>query len=148
MPSSSATHQLLPGRWHGDPARTAVGFRVEGGRAAAHGRFEGARVELVVGDELELRGTARPGMAFTSTAVRHDAGHLELDGRLTANGRTLAVVALGTLERLAPGAARIRLETRVDRRQFGLGGRGGASGHEVLVHADLHLIHQEPSCTR
>jgi polyisoprenoid-binding protein YceI len=91
-----------------------------------------------------------PELRFESTLVRRDGARVELDGLLTIKGRTLPVAAAGTV--IDPhedpfGSLRmgLELETRIDRRQFGLEWnkplpKGGfALGDEVTLQVDLQF---------
>jgi polyisoprenoid-binding protein YceI len=66
-----------------------------------------------------------PELSFESTLVRRAGSLVELDGLLTIKGRTLPVTAAGTVVDTHEdpfGSMRmcLELETRIDRRQFGL----------------------------
>jgi polyisoprenoid-binding protein YceI len=91
-----------------------------------------------------------PELRFESTALRRDGELVEVDGLLTIKGRTLPVAAVGTVVDAHEdpfGTVRmgLELETRVDRRQFGLEWnmplpKGGfALGNEVALQASLEL---------
>jgi polyisoprenoid-binding protein YceI len=88
-----------------------------------------------------------PELLFRSGAIHRRGAHVELDGRLTIRRCTLAVAAVGTVED-APngrrGRIRLRLQTRVDRRQFGFDWppsqhSAPAPATEVCIQADLAL---------
>jgi polyisoprenoid-binding protein YceI len=161
--------------WISDRAGSTVGFSIDhrtGVLAARFERFEvcadaplgdgahlGGFVEsgsLVVGDPglaafalspALLDAVRHPRMAFASTAVRRADALVELAGTLSVKGRALAVVAMGTVAG-DEGSDRLRLEleTRIDRRQFGLdwdertADGGWSFGHEVRVFAHLQFV--------
>ncbi len=92
-----------------------------------------------------------PELRFESTQVRRDGGLVELDGLLTIKGRTLPVVVTGTVidahgDPFGSMRMGLELETRFDRRQFGLEWnmplpKGGvALGNEVTITVHLELI--------
>ena len=91
-----------------------------------------------------------PELRFESTEVRREGALVELDGLLTIKGRTLPVAAAGTVIDAHEdpfGSVRmcLELETRIDRRQFGLEWnkplpKGGfALGDEVTLEAGLQF---------
>jgi polyisoprenoid-binding protein YceI len=91
-----------------------------------------------------------PELRFESTLVRRAGSMVELDGLLTIKGRTLPVAVAGTVVDAHEdpfGSVRmgLELETRIDRRQFGLEWnkplpKGGvALGDEVTLQVDLQL---------
>jgi polyisoprenoid-binding protein YceI len=92
-----------------------------------------------------------PQLRFESTQIRRDGALVELDGLLTIKGRTLAVAVAGAIidahEDPFGGSMRmgLELETRIDRRQFGLEWnkplpKGGyALGDEVKIEAGLQF---------
>jgi polyisoprenoid-binding protein YceI len=93
-----------------------------------------------------------PEIRFESTALHTDGeGNLVADGELTVRGRTMAVEAKGEFVHIAEdisGSARIgvRLETTIDRREFGLDWnaplpKGGfALGNDVKLVVALELV--------
>ena len=93
-----------------------------------------------------------PEIRFESTAIRTDGdGRFVTEGELTVRGHTKAVEAHGELAHIAAdisGSARIglRLETTVDRREFGLEWnaplpKGGfALGNDVKLVVALELV--------
>ena len=91
-----------------------------------------------------------PELRFESTLVRRDGALVELDGLLTIKGRTLPVAVAGTVVDAHEdpfGSLRmcLELETRIDRRQFGLEWNkllptgGFALGDEVTLQVDLQF---------
>ena len=91
-----------------------------------------------------------PQLRFESTLVRRAGSLVELDGLLTIKGRTLPVAVAGTFVDVHEdpfGSTRIslELETRIDRRQFGLEWnkplpKGGlALGDEVTLEVALQF---------
>jgi polyisoprenoid-binding protein YceI len=91
-----------------------------------------------------------PELRFESTLVRRAGSVVELEGLLTIKGRTLPVAAGGTVIDAHEdpfGGVRmcLELETRIDRRQFGLEWnkplpKGGfALGDEVMLQVDLQF---------
>jgi polyisoprenoid-binding protein YceI len=88
-----------------------------------------------------------PDVLFRSGAIQRRGAHIELDGALTIKRCTLAVVAVGTVDDDSVGRRgriRLRLETRVDRRQFGIDWPPHrcpaiAPATEVCIQADLVL---------
>ena len=89
-----------------------------------------------------------PELRFASTQVRRDGALVELDGLLTIKGRTLPVAVTGTVTDAhgdPSGSLQMgmELETRIDRRQFGLEWNkllptgGFALGDEVTLQVDL-----------
>lgn len=95
-------------------------------------------------------GEQYPELRFESTLIRRDGALVELDGLLTIKGRTLAVAVAGTVIDAHEdpfGSLRmgLELETRIDRRQFGLEWnkplpKGGfALGDEVKLEVNLQF---------
>ncbi|MCA1699498.1 MAG: YceI family protein [Actinobacteria bacterium] len=91
-----------------------------------------------------------PELRFESTLVRRAGALVELDGLLTIKGQTLPVTVAGTVIDAHEdpfGSVRmcLELETRIDRRQFGLEWnkalpKGGfALGDEVTLQVDLQF---------
>jgi polyisoprenoid-binding protein YceI len=91
-----------------------------------------------------------PELRFESTVVRRDGALVELDGLLTIRGRTLPVAVAGSVIDAHEdpfGSMRmcLELETRIDRRQFGLEWnkplpKGGfALGDEVKIEVGLQF---------
>jgi polyisoprenoid-binding protein YceI len=92
-----------------------------------------------------------PELSFRSTAIRADGDELSVAGELTIKGTTRAVEARGGIgrpvvdpygnERLA-----MRLETVIDRTEFGIGwqmelpGGGFAVGNDVRLLVSLELV--------
>jgi polyisoprenoid-binding protein YceI len=175
--------QLPTGLWLADPTASNVGFSVHhplaGAFRAVFTRFV-ARLAVAADGQAALTGAVRadslaiadshlasalaapafldtgrhPELRFGSTAIRRVQRHLELDGRLSIKGRTLAIAAVGTFDdAVGLAAIGLELETRVDRRQFGLDGRlpraygGWASAHEVRIEIDLALIRRAASAS-
>lgn len=162
---------LPPGRWRSDAATSTVGFSVAHLGTIFSATFEcfDVRLDAAPGVEAALTGTVaagslraddpalaelarspalldagrHPELSFVATDVARAGEHLELDGRLTIKRRTLAVTALGTLHHPHPSdGLRLQLETRIDRRQFGLewAHAGAVLGTEVRLVVDLRLI--------
>jgi polyisoprenoid-binding protein YceI len=95
-------------------------------------------------------GEQHPELRFESTQIRREGALVELDGLLTIKGRTLPVAVAGTVVDAHEdpfGSMRmcLELETRIDRRQFGLEWnkplpKGGyALGDEVKLEAGLQF---------
>jgi polyisoprenoid-binding protein YceI len=91
-----------------------------------------------------------PELRFESTLLRRDGATVELEGLLTIKGHTLPITAIGTVSDPhddPSGSAHmgLELETRIDRRQFGLEWnmalpKGGcALGNEVKLQVSLAL---------
>jgi polyisoprenoid-binding protein YceI len=176
----SANNTQLPvGAWVVDRVHSTVGFSVKFmGLSTFRSRFEDFGGSLTVEEDgsMRLAGTARatsiavgdsefaahlaapaffdseqfPELRFESTLVRRDGSVVELEGLLTIKGRTLRVVAGGTVIDAHEdpfGGVRmcLELETRIDRRQFGLEWnkplpKGGfALGDEVTLEVDLQF---------
>ncbi|HEX8104394.1 MAG TPA: YceI family protein [Solirubrobacteraceae bacterium] len=172
--------RLPTGRWDSDPAASSVGFSIaagDGTLAAAFTRFR-AQLDVAPSGDAVLTGTAaagslavadrrlavlvatppfldaarHPELSFASTAIVRDGERVELDGRLTIKGRTLTVTATGRLDESAGlHELRLALQTRLDRRQFGLDWPGGAGddagaglGTEARLRVDLRLRRTEP----
>jgi polyisoprenoid-binding protein YceI len=178
--TTAATTQLPTGVWHADHVHSDVGFTVRHmGVNLFRGRFEAfdgtlevdadgaaALAGTVEADSIVVRHPAlaehlrgedffhvdvHPRLRFTSTALRRDGSHLELDGDLEIRGVTRSVTATGTVagpDEDPWGATRlgIALRTTIDRRQFGLEwnlplpGGGLALGHEVTLLVGLELV--------
>jgi polyisoprenoid-binding protein YceI len=176
----SANDTRLPvGAWIVDRVHSTVGFSVKFMAVSTfRSRFDDFGASLTVEEDgsTRLAGTACatsiavgdpefaahltapvffdseqfPELQFESTLVRRAGSRVELDGLLTIKGRTLPVVAAGTV--IDPhedpfGSVRmcLELETRIDRRQFGLEWnkrlpKGGfALGDEVTLQVDLQF---------
>ena len=143
-----------PGIWIADPVHSSVGFAVRHMSLSTYRRrFDDFEATLRVDDvdqpvltgrgRLELRGARE--VSFQSRDVRRSGAHLELDGVLTIDGRSLLVAACGTFAapwRDPSGATRLglQMQTRVDRRQFGLDLDDPLFDHEVVLEADLQLV--------
>lgn len=91
-----------------------------------------------------------PELRFESTLIRRAGSLVELDGLLTIKGRTLPVAVAGTVidaheDPFGSMRMGLELETRIDRRQFGLEWnkplpKGGfALGDEVRLEAGLQF---------
>lgn len=89
-----------------------------------------------------------PELRFESTLVSRDGASIEVDGLLSIKDRTLPIIAVGTVADAQEDPSGnlhmgLQLQTRVDRRQFGLEWnmalpKGGlALGDEVTIHASL-----------
>jgi len=91
-----------------------------------------------------------PELTFESTLLRRHGATVELEGLLTIKGRTLPITAVGSMSEPHDDPAGnahlgLELQTRIDRRQFGLEWnmalpKGGfALGNEVTLHVSLAL---------
>jgi polyisoprenoid-binding protein YceI len=149
-------HETLRARFERFDARLTV---TSAGAATLVGS---ARAASVVTDDRALRAflaspfvfdaRRHPELLFRSGAIQRRGAHVELDGRLTIKHCTLAVAAVGTVDDAANargGRIRLRLETRVDRRQFGFDWpsprrSAPAPETEVCIQADLALRRADP----
>jgi polyisoprenoid-binding protein YceI len=176
----SANDTRLPvGTWVVDRVHSTVGFSVKFMAVSTfRSRFDDFAASLTVEEDGSARLTGRaraasiavgdpefaahlaapvffdseefPELRFESTLVRRAGSRVELDGLLTIKGRTLPVVAAGTVIDAHEdpfGSVRmcLELETCVDRRQFGMAWnkplpKGGfALGDEVTLQVDLQF---------
>jgi polyisoprenoid-binding protein YceI len=147
--SESRPRRLLPeGRWRVDPERSHVAFGVRKlGAGTVRGRFSGARGELVVaGAHASAAGSVRvdgiatgsderdahlraaaffdagtyPEIAFASSSiVTGEDGTCRIRGDLTIRDRACEVEFTGGLSG-TPGEPALRVQTEIDRRDFGL----------------------------
>jgi polyisoprenoid-binding protein YceI len=169
---------VLPnGHWVTDHARSAISFSVGDRDDTVRAHFErfdarltvtstGAATLVVTAGAASVAADDRglsaflaspfvfdaqhhPELHFRSRAIQRRGAHVELDGRLTIRRCTLAIAAVGTVQHTPDGRIRLRLETRVDRRQFGFDWppprrRAPAPGTEVCIRADLALRRADP----
>lgn len=91
-----------------------------------------------------------PELRFESTLLRRDGANVEVEGLLTIKGRELPVIAIGAItepqdDPSGNACMGLELETRIDRRQFGLEWNmtlpkgGQALGDEVTLRVSLTL---------
>jgi polyisoprenoid-binding protein YceI len=164
------------GTWSADTAHSAVGFVVSYLAGTIQGSFSdfdavyhdgalrgAARVasvrvaEPTVGSYLRsadlLDAERYPEIIFESTDVRRDGDRLTIAGTLTMKGHTEPVEIVGAIADRTAGRSgldgmRIKLETKLDRKKFGISWKNPlpsgdqALANEVTLIADLHMFNR------
>jgi polyisoprenoid-binding protein YceI len=174
--STTLTEAGPAGTWSADIAHSAVGFVVEYLAGTIQGSFSdfdavyhdgalrgAARVASVCVGEPTVGSYVRsadlldaeryPEIIFESTDVRRDGDRLTIHGTLTMKGHTEPVEIVGAItDRTAEGSGqdqmRIKLETKLDRKRFGISWKNPlpsgdrALANEVTLIADLHMFNR------
>jgi polyisoprenoid-binding protein YceI len=173
--SETETRTALPtGTWKLDPVHSTIGFAVKHNVVAtfrgSFGEVSGAlgpeglegiaKVESIAIDEPNLKGhllspeffdaDRHPELSFRSRDVRVDGDRAEVDGEITIKGVTKPILLTGSV--VGPiedgyGGSRLglELETKVDRREFGLDwnaplpGGGFMLANDVTIRGELEL---------
>jgi polyisoprenoid-binding protein YceI len=174
---STTIEQIPAGTYAVDPVHSTVGFGVKyNGLATFRSTFDTfdaaydngvltgtAQVDSIQIDEPNFKGhllsaeffdaEQTPTVTFRSTEIRPAAdGTVEVDGELTIRGATKPVTATGNYASGADpyGNERVafELQTKVDRREFGLNWQnqlpsgGDAVAWDVTLTVDLQLVKQ------
>jgi polyisoprenoid-binding protein YceI len=174
---TTTIEQLPAGTYAVDPVHSTVGFGVKyNGLATFRSTFDKldasyedgvltgtVQVDSIQIDEPNFKGhllspeffdaEQTPTVTFRSTEIRPAAdGTVEVDGELTIRGTTKPVTATGTYAAGADpfGGERVafELQTKVDRREFGLNWQnqlpsgGDAVAWDVTLTVDLQLVKQ------
>ena len=171
---------LRPGTWALDPAHSAVNFTIRHlGVSKVRGRFESFTVDATIGETLEATSvhalieiasvntgqpdrdahvlasdmvdvTARPTIAFRSTAITGSDDEWELVGDLTIGEVTRSVtlqVELGGLQEFPGGPRHAGFEatTQIRRQDFGLvpAVPSAMLGDVIKIELDLQLLEPE-----
>jgi polyisoprenoid-binding protein YceI len=166
--------QVPTGTWNADPVHSDIGFSVEYMAGTFSGTFSKFAAQLVDGKlsgsaevssvqvkdpnlEAHLQSPEffdaerAPQLSFSSSELSRDGSELTIDGEITIRGETRPIELTGTVsdpitdpwgnERFG-----VKLETTVDRTQFGLNWNNPlpsgeqALANEVKLVADLQLV--------